>query len=111
MSLHHAYQVFESLLERMARALGMALPSGERSHQDLLDEACADLPGLRPALVPEAARHAWQELLRFRRFFRHAYHADLNPVELSKNRDHLALAIAATEPRIHAAIDALAREG
>ncbi len=107
MSLHHAYQAFESLLERLSRALGLPLPTGERSHQVLLEEAGIDIPGVRSALVPEEARRAWQELLRFRHFFRHAYHVDLEPSELTTNREHLASAIVMTGPRVAAAIDGL----
>jgi len=110
-SLHHAYQAFESLLERICRALALPVPVGERSHQELLDEAAIDIPGVRPALLPEDARRPWQELLRFRHFFRHAYSVELDPEELASNREQLARAISATQHRIVAVIDGLAGDG
>lgn len=107
LSLHHAYQAFESLLERFARALDLPVPAGPRSHQDLLDDASLELPGLRPALVPEAARSSWQDLLRFRHFLRHAYLVELSPLELLRNRESLARALTLTRESVREALDAL----
>lgn len=106
-ALHHAYQAFESLLVRISRALEIPVPEGERWHQDLLSEASLEIPGVRGAVVPPEARRAWQELLRFRHFLRHAYPAELEPADLRKNAALLDDATRLTAPRVDAVVDAL----
>jgi hypothetical protein len=39
-----------------------------------------DVPGVRPAVIPEMALPALHELRKFRHFFRNAYILDLDPV-------------------------------
>lgn len=60
----------------------------------LLREAAEPLPGIRPALVEGAALGDWDELRRFRHFFRNAYAAVL---EWAPLREH-----AARVERVHA---------
>lgn len=113
-SLHHAYQAFESLLERVARALELPVPAGPRAHQELLDDAALDVPGVRDAVVDEPAARAWQRVLRFRHFFRHAYLVELDAVELGKVRACLDEAVVSTRPRVErllASLRATADEG
>lgn len=50
---------------------------------------------------------AWQDLLRFCHFFRHAYAVELDPVELTRTRDRLEAAVSATGPTIAAVVGAL----
>lgn len=107
MSLHHAYQAFESLLIRLARALDLPAPTGERSHQEILDAACLEIPGVRQPVVPAPARRAWQELLRFRHFLRHAYAAELDPDELRRNAARLDEAVGLTAPSVEAIVTSL----
>lgn len=72
-SLHHYYGAIEALTERAMRAFGHTIPGGPRWHVDLLELACLDIEGARPALFGSASREALLELLSFRHFFRHAY--------------------------------------
>ncbi len=62
---------------------------------------------LRPAVYPPDAGAAWDELLRFRHFLRHAYAVPLVPERLRVNAERFARAVAPTEPHIHAIADAL----
>ncbi len=107
MALHHAYQAFETLLLRLERSLGLPGRDGERWHERILEDACLDLPDLRPAIIDPSAVRAWHELRRFRHFLRHAYTAQLDPSKLCAVRDHLATATAQTAPRIAALEEAL----
>lgn len=49
---HAWYTALEALLERVARALDGVLPTGPRSHLDLLELMTVEVPGLRPAILP-----------------------------------------------------------
>ena len=107
LALDHAYEAFESLLVRIERALDLPPRAGERWHIDLLESSALDVPGLRPAIVPEASVRDWLELLKFRHFLRHAYAADLDAARLADNVDRLRRAIDATGPQIRRLVQAL----
>ena len=111
LSLHHAYQAFESLLVRVHAALGLGAPEGATWHSRLLEQAGGEIDGLRPALYPEAAGHHWRALLRFRHFLRHAYTANLDPMELRRNVEHLGQAVDLSAPYLEAAVGALSVAG
>ena len=106
-ALDHAYQAFESLLVRVERMLDLPARTGERWHAEILRDACLPIDGLRPALVPQEAQRAWQHILAFRHFFRHAYRVELEPAKLATNAAHLEAAIEICRPSIAALIDAL----
>jgi len=107
LSLDHAYQAFETMLVRVERALGLAERTGSAWHAALLFEAGVPLAGLRPALYPQAVRDDWDALMRFRHFLRHAYLVELDAERLRTNVDHLARAVAGTEPLVRALTQAL----
>lgn len=71
------YTAFEHLAEMVERTLAVPPPRSERWHQDLLDAAGRDRPGVRPALVGLETRLLLQELLGFRHFVRNAYAVEL----------------------------------
>lgn len=75
--LHHLYTATESIHERVVRLLDGAVPTGERSHHDLLTRVGVEVPGVRPAVLTPTTRARLARLLRFRHFFRHAYRIDL----------------------------------
>ena len=82
-ALHGWYTALESLLERVARQLDAAVPTGDRWHRELLVQATVEVPGVRPAVLPAETRSALVELLGLRHFLRHAYGADLDPARLA----------------------------
>lgn len=81
-ALHHYYTAFESALERSVRFLDGALPDGPDWHRGLLREATQELPGVRPAIASASCLPEWEQLLRFRHFFRHAYAVALDLARL-----------------------------
>lgn len=107
LSLNHAYQAFETILLRIERSAGLPERTGDGWHRLLLADGAVALPGVRPPVYPHSVTRDWSELLAFRHFLRHAYHADLEPDRLSENVKRLARAVAATAPSVRALIDAL----
>lgn len=81
-NLHAYYTALETLLERVARLVDEDVPSGATWHRDLLLQMRLELPGLRPALLPEPAIPELDELRKFRHFFRNAYVLDLDPQKM-----------------------------
>jgi len=73
LSLHSYYTAIETSFERIARHLDGGAPTGERSHQELLEAMALELPGLRPAVISPPTLENLRELLGFRHFVRHAY--------------------------------------
>jgi hypothetical protein len=79
--LHRWYSAVESIVERIERVFGTA-PTGPEWHAELLRGAVLDIPGVRPAILPEAHVERLHELLRIRHFFRHAYAVELDRAKL-----------------------------
>jgi hypothetical protein len=69
-ALHGWYTGLETGLERVARAVDQRLPTGENWHRALLSQGTAEVPGVRPAVLPRALYGDLVELLEFRHFFR-----------------------------------------
>jgi hypothetical protein len=107
LSLDHAYEAFEQMLCRIERALRLPERSGQHWHRRLLADATEPLPGVRPAIVPKSAERAWEELLGFRHFLRHAYAVELDPERLIKNVEQLKTAVPFTDPAISTLLHAL----
>jgi hypothetical protein len=80
----------ETILERVCRQLDGDVPVGDRWHQLLLGRSLVELPGIRPAILPQALRADLVNLLAFRHFFRHAYALDLDPAKLRQEAERLA---------------------
>ncbi len=82
-AMHHYYTAFESAIERSLRFFDGDLPQGGDWHRALLLEAVRPLPGIRMPLVSASTLPDWDELLRFRHFFRHAYAVSLDWKQLA----------------------------
>jgi hypothetical protein len=70
---HAWYTAVEGALERVLREVDRDVPSGPRSHVELLQKACLDLPRLRPPVLTEETREALEGVLKLRHFVRHGY--------------------------------------
>jgi hypothetical protein len=81
-ALHGFYTGTESILERVARLVDREVPEGDRWHRELLAQACVDVEGVRPALVPPSLMRDLGDLLGFRHFFRQAYGIVLEPTRV-----------------------------
>ena len=101
-ALHGWYTGLETALERIARAIDQSVPAGENWHRDLLSQCTAEIPSVRPAVLPRVLHHDLVELLEFRHFFRHAYGVNLDPGRLRDNVDRLIR----VSPGVAAALDA-----
>lgn len=100
-ALHAWFTGFEAILERVARELDGAVPSGDRWHRDLLYQASADVPGLRQGVFDSTDVHELTLLLAFRHFFRHAYAVEFDSVRLGEELVRLQ----SVAPRVDAALD------
>lgn len=100
-ALHGWYTGLEAILERIARAIDRSVPTGDTWHRDILSQGMAEVPGLRPAVLPAALKRDLLELLQFRHFFRHAYGINLDPARLCANAERLI----ATAPAVATALD------
>jgi hypothetical protein len=100
LSIDHAYQAFESFLQRLERGLGLPVRTGPTWHAELLRDAALEIAGLRPAIVPAIAAARWVDVMEFRHFLRHAYGTDLDPTRLTKSRANLDDAVEKTSPVI-----------
>lgn len=89
-NLHAFYTALETLLERIAVLLDEEVPKGSAWHLELLDQMTVEVPGLRPAPVPDAIVADLQELRRFRHFFRNAYVLDLDPARVREHAQRVA---------------------
>lgn len=67
------YTVFERMLESICEAFENHFEREGDWHEKILTRLSLDLPGLRPALIPESAVGNLRELKRFRHLVRHAY--------------------------------------
>jgi len=73
LSLHSYYTAIETAFERISRSFDGGVPTGTRSHQELLETMTLELPGIRPAVIKPETLELLRELLGFRHFVRHAY--------------------------------------
>ncbi|MBI3184107.1 MAG: hypothetical protein HYZ28_18395 [Myxococcales bacterium] len=101
--LHQYYTALESALERVARAIDGTVPSGPRSHEELLRQAAHPIADVRPELLNPAAYSELAQLLSFRHFFRHAYLVELDWKRLEEHRAR----IGRVHPSVMASFDAL----
>ena len=85
-ALHNAYNGIEDVLLGIAKDVDGAAPTGDTSHQDLLDQMRAEIPGLRPALLDDALYVSLTELKGFRHRVRHNYGFDLDAGRTEQNR-------------------------
>lgn len=97
--VHGWYTGLETLLERIARAVDGRVPSGERSHRELLEQMATELPAVRGAVLNADDEAALAEVLKFRHFFRHAYAVPLDPAKVlveAQRVERLATSVGAT---------------
>jgi len=81
--LHRGYNVMEQALERGCRACENHLDPGRDYHERLLERLELDLPGIRPAFLPEGVRKRLREWKGFRHVVRHAYDLEFDSDRLT----------------------------
>ncbi len=90
LKLHAWYTALETILERIARVIEGAPPSGPSSHRDLLRGMTLPLADVRPRVIAPARLGDLAELLGFRHFVRHAYAVSLDEAELRAHASRVA---------------------
>lgn len=95
------YTVFERMLENICEAFENHFERDGDWHERILTRLSLDLPGLRPALIPESAVASLRELKRFRHVIRHAYDLTLRQDRL-RELTELAAATSSALPAWHA---------
>jgi hypothetical protein len=101
-ALHGWYTALETLLERVARQIDCDVPEGDRWHRELLSQMVAEVPGLRPSVIPREERASLESLLAFRHFVRHAYGVDLDAEKLGAEARRLRVAAPAVSKLLDA---------
>ncbi|KAB1077806.1 hypothetical protein F6X53_17240 [Methylobacterium soli] len=84
-AVHNAYNGIEDVLLNLANDIDGSVPTGETSHQDLLDQMRAALAGIRPALLDDPLYAALTELKGFRHRVRHRYGFDLDAAKTDES--------------------------
>ena len=80
--LNRLYNVIERMLERISEDFENHFEKRGEYHERLLQRLTLDLPGIRPAFVPQGRITGLRELKGFRHLVRHAY-------DLTLRRDRL----------------------
>jgi len=88
-TLHAWYTGLETFLERVLRQIDNEVPRGEQWHQEVVFQATAEVPSVRPAVIDPELTNDLLQLLSFRHFFRHAYGAHLDPGHLHRHLERL----------------------
>jgi hypothetical protein len=83
--LHNVYNAIEGLLELVAAHFENHIADKVRWHTGLLQRMTQPIAGVRPRLLSEEASQLLDVLRGFRHFFRHAYAAIIDPVQLESN--------------------------
>jgi predicted nucleotidyltransferase len=105
--LHQFYTGCERIFERIALSVDGGLPGGAYSHANLLAQMARALPGVRPAVLPEALWLRLQDYLAFRHFFRHAYGYTLEWAKLRPLVTSMPTTLADVQEHLRAFLEAL----
>ena len=76
------YTTFERTLERICSAFENHFDRRGNYHEKLLHRLTLDIPGIRPALIPQESVDELTQLRRFRHLIRHAYDLTLRQERL-----------------------------
>lgn len=78
-SLHSIYTGYESILERIIRAIDGETPLGKDYHLKILRRAITELPNIRPSIISRNTFIILDELRTYRHKFRHIYLYMISP--------------------------------
>lgn len=84
-AIANVYNGVENVLADIAKTVDGSVPTGETSHQDLLDQMQAVVRGKRAAVIDEDLHAQLTELKGFRHRVRHNYGFDFDPVRTAEN--------------------------
>lgn len=75
--LHSFYNGLENIFEIIAKNIDNSVPTGNKSHQELLHQMASE-NGIRDKIIDEELYSKLKEYATFRHFYRHAYSFQLN---------------------------------
>ncbi len=81
--LSRLFNICEQMALRTAKAFENNIDDEKGWHSALLTRLALDIPGVRPALIPEELRLPLNELKAFRHVIVHAYDLQLDPDKLA----------------------------
>jgi len=79
------YTGMEDILRGLLALVDGYVPTGETSHQDILDQAAMPVEGVRPAIISAPVYTALAALKNFRHFERHNYRFRFNDMLVTEN--------------------------
>lgn len=80
--LHNLYTAFESIFENISRCFENVVEDTALYHRKLLKKMNIEIDNIRPKVISDMAYPYFDELRRFRHFFRHAYEIKINDDKL-----------------------------
>ena len=95
LGVHNIYNGIEDVMLNLANDVDGYVPSGETTHQDLLDQMSAPIAEKRPALLDPHLYGLLVELKGFRHLVRHRYGFDLDPAKVAENLTRMSEAFPA----------------
>ena len=82
LNLHGFYSGVERLFEKIAGTIDGSVPGGANWHQELLNQMCIEVPGVRPAVISYELKDQLEEYRGFRHIVRNVYTYRLDPEKL-----------------------------
>lgn len=83
-ALHNIYCALENSFDQISRTFENHVVDSSRWHRELMLKMFLEIPGLRPAVIPNELQNALNDLRSFRHLFRHGYDFQLDPVRLNR---------------------------
>lgn len=80
--LHNIYNALENSFEQISRSIENHVKDPSQWHKELLGKMFLEIPGIRPAVLPQELRGTLNELRGFRHVFRHSYDFEIDPRKL-----------------------------
>jgi hypothetical protein len=84
LNLHGFYSGLEKIFEKIAATIDGSVPTAVNWHQELLNQMCMDIPGVRPAVISEELRDLLEDYRGFRHVVRNVYTFHLNPEKMER---------------------------
>ncbi len=82
-ALHNLYSALENSFDQISRSFENHVVDREQWHRELMLKMFLEIPGLRPAVLPDELKPLLNELRSFRHVFRHSYEFQLDPLKLN----------------------------
>ena len=86
--LHSFYNGIENIFEIIAKNINKSIPTGNKSHQELLHQMASE-NNKRSELISEELYFRLREYATFRHFYRHAYSFQLNWLKMKPLVDNM----------------------